>query len=365
LRRLLVKIGSNILTSEDNGLDLERVQSIADDISSVRDSGYEVVVVSSGAVAAGMKKLELKEKPKDIVLKQASAAVGQSSLMWAYEKSFNAHGLKVAQILLTRDDFADRKRYINSRNTLIALLSYGVIPVINENDTVATDEIRFGDNDHLASLVAGLIDAERLIILSDVDGLFSDDPGRNPGAKLIEVVEKITPEMEKGAGGAGSTVGTGGMFSKLLAAKRAVRHGITVNIINGRRKGAISSLLEGVRHGTEFKPEKTRLSSKKGWIAYACRTKGSIVIDDGAAKALTRGGRSLLPSGVVSITGNFEAGDAVYCMDSRGNRVAKGLANYSSSEVDKIKGKKTSEIEGILGYSYSDEVIHRDNLVLL
>jgi glutamate 5-kinase len=365
LKRLVVKIGSNILTSEDNGLDLGRIQSIADDISSVRDAGYEVVVVSSGAVAAGMKKLELKEKPKDIILKQASAAVGQSSLMWAYEKSFSAHGKKVAQILLTRDDFADRKRYINSRNTLITLLSYKVIPVINENDTVATDEIRFGDNDHLASLVSGLIDAERFIILSDVDGLFTDDPGRNPGARLIEVVEEITPEIEEKAGGSGSAVGTGGMFSKLLAAKRAVHHGITVNILNGRTKGAISSLLKGIHHGTEFKPQETRLSSKKGWIAYACRTKGSVIIDDGAVRALKQGGKSLLPSGIVSLSGSFEAGDAIYCVDSRGNRIAKGLANYSSSEVEKIKGKKTSEIEGVLGYRYSDEVIHRDNLALL
>jgi glutamate 5-kinase len=365
MKRLVIKIGSNILTSEDNGLDLERIQLIADDISYVKDAGYKVVVVSSGAVAAGMKKLELKERPKNIILKQASAAVGQSSLMWAYEKSFNTHGKKVAQILLTRDDFADRKRYINSRNTLITLLTYEVIPIINENDTVATDEIRFGDNDHLASLVAGLIDAERFIILSDVDGLFNDDPGKNPGARLIEIVEKITPELEEKAGGSGSVVGTGGMFSKLLAAKRAVRHGITVNIVNGRKKGVISSLLEGVRHGTEFRPHKTRLSSKKGWIAYACRTKGSISIDDGAARALTQGGKSLLASGIVSLAGGFEAGDAVYCIDAKGNRIAKGLANYSSSEIEKIKGKKASEIESILGYRYSDEVIHRDNLVLI
>lgn len=365
MKRLVIKIGSNILTSDNNGLDLERIQAITDDISAVKDAGYEVVIVSSGAVAAGMKKLELKEKPKDIVLKQAAAAVGQSSLMWAYEKCFGAHGKKVAQILLTRDDFADRKRYINSRNTLITLLSYEVIPIINENDTVATDEIRFGDNDNLASLVAGLIDAERFIILSDVDGLFDDDPRNNPRAKLIEVVEIITPELEKKAGGSGSAVGTGGMFSKLLAAKRAVHHGITVNIVNGRTNGVISSLLKGAHHGTEFRPQETRLSSKKGWIAYACRTKGSITVDEGAAKALIRGGKSLLPSGIVSLSGSFEAGDAVYCLDPGGKRIAKGLTNYSSTEIEKIKGKKTSEIEGILGYQYSDEVIHRDNLVLL
>ncbi len=365
MKRLVIKIGSNILTSDNNGLDLERMQSLTDDISSVRDAGYEVVIVSSGAVAAGMKKLELKEKPKDIILKQAAAAVGQSSLMWAYEKCFGVHGRKVAQILLTRDDFADRKRYINSRNTLLTLLSYDVIPIINENDSVATDEIRFGDNDSLASLVAGLIDAERFIILSDVDGLFDDDPTINPEAKLIKVVTKITPDLERKAGGPGSAVGTGGMFSKLLAAKRALHHGIAVNIVNGRTKGVLSSLLEGAHHGTEFRPQETRLSSKKGWIAYACRTKGSITVDEGAAKALIRGGKSLLPSGIVSWSGSFEAGDAVYCLDPGGKRIAKGLTNYSSAEIEKIKGKKTSEIEGILGYQYSDEVIHRDNLVLV
>ncbi len=365
MKRLVIKIGSNILTSENDGLDLDRIQSITDDVSAARDAGYEVAIVSSGAVAAGMMKMGLKEKPKDIVLKQAAAAVGQSNLMWAYEKSFSTHGKKVAQVLLTRDDFADRKRYINSRNTLITLLSYEIVPIINENDTVATDEIRFGDNDHLASMVAGLIDAERLIILSDVDGLFSDDPRRNPGASLIETVDKITPEIERMAGGSGSAVGTGGMFSKLLAAKRAVHHGITVNIINGRNKGAISSLLGGIRHGTEFRARKTRLSSRKGWIAYACRTKGSIVVDEGAARALLTGGKSLLPSGIVSLSGSFEAGDAVYCLDPAGKRIAKGLANYSSSEIEKIKGKKTTQIEGVLGYQYSDEVIHRDNLVLL
>ena len=365
MKRLVIKIGSNILTSDNDGLDLERMQCIADDISAVRDAGYEAVIVSSGAVAAGMKKLELKEKPKDIILKQAAAAVGQSSLMRAYERCFSTHGRKVAQVLLTRDDLADRKRYINARNTLITLLSFDVIPVVNENDTVATDEIRFGDNDSLASLVAGLIDAERFIILSDVDGLFDDDPGKNPRAKLIEIVEKITPDLEKKAGSSGSAVGTGGMYSKLIAAKRAVHHGITVNIVNGRMEGVLSSLLKGASVGTEFRPERTRLSSKKSWIAYACRTRGNISVDEGAARALIQGGKSLLPSGIVSVSGSFEAGDAVNCLDAAGKRIAKGLSNYSSEEIGKIKGKKTSEIEAVLGYQYSGEVIHRDNLVLL
>lgn len=365
MKRLVIKIGSNILTSGDNGLDMERIQSIADDISNAQDKGHQIVVVSSGAVAAGMKKLGLTEKPKDIILKQASAAVGQSSLMWAYEKCFNAHNKKVAQVLLTRDDFADRKRYINSRNTLISLLSYNVIPIINENDTVATDEIRFGDNDQLAALVAGLIEAERFVILSDVDGLFTDDPRKNPNARLIETAGEITPELEKKAGGTGTIVGTGGMYSKVLAAKKAMYNGTTVNIINGRRKGAILSLLEGIHLGTEFKGKKTKPSLRKGWIAHGTRAKGIIHLDEGAVRALIQSGKSLLPSGIVSVTGSFDSGDAVYCVDAKGNRIAKGITNYSSSETEKIRGRKTSEIEGILGYRYSDEVIHRDNLVLL
>lgn len=365
MKRLVVKIGSNILASENDGLDRERIHSICDDIAAVQERGFDVAVVSSGAVAAGMKKLALKERPRDIILKQAAAAVGQSSLMQAYEECFGIRRKRVAQILLTRDDLADRKRYINSRNTLLTLLSYGIVPIINENDTVATDEIRFGDNDHLAALVAGLIEAERLIILSDVDGLFTGDPRVDPNAKLIKLVDEITPELEEKAGGAGTVVGTGGMYSKVLAAKRAVHHGIAVNIVNGKTNNVICSVIDDISGGTEFRPRTTRLSSKKGWIAYACRAKGSLTIDGGAVKALCQGGKSLLPSGILSLSGNFEAGDAVYCVDAKGNRLAKGITNYSYSELDRIKGKRTTEIEDILGYRYSDEVIHRDNLTLL
>jgi glutamate 5-kinase len=365
MKRLVVKIGSNILASWSEGLDMERIQAIADDVSAVSDKGHQVVIVSSGAVAAGMRKLDLKQKPKQIVLKQAAAAVGQSSLMWAYEKCFSAHRKKVAQVLLTREDFSHRERYINSRNTLITLLSYGIIPIINENDTVATDEIRFGDNDHLASLVAGLIEAERFVILSDVEGFFTDDPRRNPKAQLIGYVEEITPELEERAGGSGTVVSTGGMYSKLIAAKRSTNNGITVNIVNGRNRGVISSLIGGVHQGTEFRAKKSRLSSRKGWIAHGSKAKGGIHIDEGAAKALRYGGKSLLPPGIVSLSGKFEAGATVYCVDPTGNRIAKGLTNYSSSEIEKIKGRKTSEIEKFLGYRYSDEVIHRDNLVML
>jgi glutamate 5-kinase len=365
VKRIVIKIGSNILAHDRDGLDTRRISTISRDISDLQDKGYDVVVVSSGAIAAGMRKLGLKTKPKDIKFKQAAAAVGQSALMWAYERSFGNFGKKVAQVLLTRDDFADRKRYINSKNTLLTLLSYKVIPIINENDTVATDEIKFGDNDHLASLVASLIEAERFIILSDVEGLYTDDPRSNAQAKLIDYVEEITPAIEEKAGGAGSSIGTGGMYSKILAAKRAVSHGIIVHIISGKKENVLTNLLEGKLSGTLFKPKAEKLSSRKGWIAYGSRSKGSLVIDDGAVSALVEGGKSLLPSGIMSVEGEFDTGDSVYCVDSRGNRIAKGLTNYSSSEIKRIKGKKTSQIEEILGYKYSEEAIHRDNLVLV
>jgi glutamate 5-kinase len=365
MKRLVVKIGSNILADEKEGLDPKKISSIASDVAELHHAGYDIVIVSSGAIAAGMGKLGLKEKPRDIKLKQAAAAVGQSSLMWAYERSFAAYGKKVAQVLLTREDFSDRKRYINSKNTLLTLLSYRIVPIINENDTVATDEIKFGDNDNLAALVAGLIEAERLIILSDVAGLYTGDPRNSRTAKLIRSVDEITPEIEKKAGSAGSVIGTGGMYSKVLAAKRAVAHGIMVHIISGRKAGLLSSLMKGQPHGTLFMPQKERLSSRKGWIAYGSRAKGNLIIDDGAVRALVEGGKSLLPSGIMTVEGDFDTGDSVYCLDSQGNRIAKGLTNYSSSEIGKIKGKKTSEIEKVLGYKYSDEAIHRDNLVLV
>jgi glutamate 5-kinase len=365
MKRLVVKIGSNILADEKEGLNTKRISSIAADIAELKNEGYEVVIVSSGAVAAGMRKLGLKQKPRDIQLKQAAAAVGQSSLMWAYEKSFGDFNVKVAQVLLTQEDFSDRKRYINSKNTLLTLLSYGVVPIVNENDTVATDEIRFGDNDNLAALVSVLTEADRLVILSDVEGLYTEDPRFNPGAELVSCVEEITAEIEKSSGRAGSSVGTGGMYSKVLAAKKAVSHCIPVNIISGKKKGLIKAILNGKQHGTFFRPGPCRLSHRKGWIAYSSRTKGSLVLDDGAVRALTGMGKSLLPSGIISVDGDFDLGDAVNCADLRGRRIAKGIVNYSSSDIRKIMGKKTSEIERILGYKYSDEAIHRDNLVVL
>lgn len=365
MKRLVVKIGSNILADEKEGLNTKRISAIASEIDQLKGEGYDVVIVSSGAVAAGMKKLGMKQKPKDIKLKQAAAAVGQSSLMWAYEKSFAESGAKVAQVLLTQEDFSDRKRYINSKNTLLTLLSYDVVPIVNENDTVATDEIRFGDNDNLAALVAILVEADRLIILSDVEGLYTEDPRFNPKAELVSCVEEISGSIEKLAGGTGSAVGTGGMYSKVLAAKKAVAHCIAVNIISGKKKGLITAILNDKLHGTLFKPGPCRLSHRKGWIAYSSRTKGILVLDEGAVKALTSMGKSLLPSGITGVEGDFEVGDAVNCTDGKGRRIAKGIVNYSASDIRRIMGRKTSEIEDLLGYKYSDEAIHRDNLVVL
>ena len=365
MKRIVIKIGSNIIAGSDEGLDMSMINRIAGDISFIASEGNEVVIVSSGAVAAGMKKLGLKTHPSEIRLKQAAAAVGQSNLMWAYERSFSEFGKKVAQVLLTREDFSDRKRYINAKNTMMTLLSFGIIPVINENDTVAIDEIRFGDNDNLASLVAISIEADNLFILSDVDGLYEDDPRKNQYAELISYVETITPEIEQLAGASGSVVGTGGMYSKVKAAKKAVSHGIAVDIINGKKPGLLIPAVKGQHYGTFFKPCEDKISHRKGWIAFNSRAKGTLTLDGGAVKAIIEGGKSLLPSGIVLVDGMFEIGDAVYCVTADGKRFAKGLVNYASDDLRKIQGKKTREIENILGYKYSDEAIHRDNLVII
>ena len=364
MKRLVIKIGSNILASADKGLNTKRLKAIISDISSIIDGGHEIVIVSSGAIAAGLKKLGLKGKPQDIRLQQAAAAIGQSSLMWAYEHTFGRFDKKVAQVLLTRDDIANRLRYINAKNTLFTLMAYGVIPLINENDPIAVDEIKFGDNDMLAALAASLVEADMLVILSDVNGLYSKDP-KLKTAKLIKYVPEITPAIEKLAGGRGSAVGTGGMYSKLLAAKQATDHGIPVVIMNGRKSGMLARLVDGQSVGTYFEPGKVRLSSKKGWIAYGVRSRGAIYLDDGAVDALIHKGKSLLPSGITKIEGQFKVGDYIRCLNNDGKKIAKGLTNYSSEDLNKIKGKKTSEIESALGFKYSDEVIHRDNLVVV
>ncbi len=364
MKRLVIKIGSNILASAEKGLNTDRLHTLTKDIAEVVDKGYNVVIVSSGAVAAGLKKLGLKEKPKDIKLKQAAAAIGQSSLMWAYEHNFAGFHKKVAQVLLTKDDIANRQRYINAKNTLFTLLTYDVIPVINENDPVAVDEIKFGDNDMLAALVAGLVEADMLIILSDVEGLYTKDPAHKD-AELIDCIDEITPAIVKIAGSSKSSISTGGMYSKVLAAKQATGHGIPVIIMSGKKSGLLPRLMHGEKEGTYFSPQTRRISLKKGWIAYGVKSKGSVYLDDGAVNALTTQGKSLLPSGILKIEGHFEVGDYVSCMNKEGRKVAKGLTNYSSKDLEQIRGKKTSEIEKVLGYKYSDEVIHRNNLVII
>jgi glutamate 5-kinase len=364
METIVIKIGSSIITTPE-GLNETVIHRLARDISALRDEGHQTVVVSSGAVAAGRGKLGIEGPINDINVKQAAAAAGQSSLIWAYEKAFGAYDKKVAQVLLTRDVFSDRRRYLNARNTLRTLLDFNIIPIINENDTVSTDELKFGDNDRLAALVASLLSADRLVILSDVDGLYDADPGRNKAARLIPAVKEITPELEKAACGTASTCGTGGMSSKLMAAKAATADGILVNIVNGKSDGILTKIFGGTPAGTRFEPAARKYGARKGWIAFGIRAKGRLTLDDGAANAIVSGGKSLLPSGIKSILGSFDRGDAVYCIAPGGRQIAKGLVNYGNAELLRIIGRKSSQIEGILGFKYSDEVIHRDNMTIL
>jgi glutamate 5-kinase len=364
-KRLVLKVGSRLVASKGSGLNTERIDQLASELATLKAQGREIVMVSSGAIVCGIEKLGLPEYPKSLPHKQAAAAVGQSRLMWAYEKAFEKVDQQVAQVLLTREDLANRARFLNSRHTLTALLEYGVVPIINENDTVAVDEIRFGDNDSLAGMVAHLVDADLLVILSDVDGLYTEDPRHNPNATLIPVVTEVTAEIERRAGGTTSFEGTGGMHTKVLAAKKAATYGIATAIVSGERTGHLTMLFHGHPVGTLFLPKSQKLTSRKHWIGYTVKAKGRLTLDDGAVEALTRKGKSLLPSGITAVHGDFESGDAVACVDNSGREFAKGLVNYSSEAIAKIKGLKTSEIQKTLGYKDYDEVIHRDNLVIL
>jgi glutamate 5-kinase len=303
--------------------------------------------------------------PKNLPLKQAAAAVGQSRLMWAYEKAFEQFGGSVAQVLLTHQDLADRRRFLNARHTLTALLDLGVTPIINENDTVAVDEIRFGDNDTLAGLVTHLIDADLLVILSDVDGLFSEDPRRNPNATLISLVQEINREIEQRAGLSGTLEGTGGMATKIQTAKKVAHFGVPTLITNGTTAGALKTALEGADVGTFVLPCERRLNSRKHWIAFTLKAKGHVILDEGAVDALVRRGKSLLASGVLDVRGDFAPGDAVVCVDRHEKEIAKGLVNVASATLTRIKGLKTVEIRKVIGAQEYDEVIHRDNLVIL
>ncbi len=364
-KRIVLKIGSNVIASRDKGLNEARLIKIAEDISFLREKGHELLLVSSGSVLCGTEKLGLHGPPRTIPMKQAAAAVGQSRLMWAYERLFEQYQIKVAQILLTHDGITDRRRFINARNTLMTLLEFQVLPIINENDTVAVDEIKLGDNDNLAAQVAHLVDASLLIAFSDVDGLYTADPQKNPEATLIPQVDAVTKEIEAMAGGSRQTGGTGGMTSKVKMARDVAAYGVTTLIINGTTSGQLKEAFQGKPVGTLFLPQSVRLSSKKQWIAYSLKIKGTLVLDEGAVQALIKKGRSLLPSGIQSVEGTFEMGDTVRCLTSTGKEIARGLTNYNASEMMRIKGLQSSQIEDQLGYKGADEAIHRDNLVVL
>lgn len=365
VRRVVIKVGSSVLTAGGDDLKEEVFRDLAKSISILKEDGREIVIVSSGAIAAGRKKLACFDKPRSIPQKQASAAIGQARLMWNYESCFNKYKQTTAQVLLTRDDLSDRQKFLNARNTLFALFQCGVIPVINENDSVVVDEIKFGDNDMLSALVTNLVDAELLLILTDRDGLFEKDPQRYKNATLIKLVEEINSEIEELAKGSTGKLGTGGMVSKVNAVKKASIFGIPAIIVNGKVKGIITKVFKSEDVGTLFLPGKSKLSSRKHWIAYNLKPKGTIMVDEGARKAIVERGKSLLSSGLVEVKGKFNFGDAVKCVDTEGLEFARGLVNYKTEDVIKLKGVHSREIEKILGYKYYDEIIHRDDLVVL
>lgn len=364
VRRLVVKVGSGLITTPGTGADPDRIEALAGEVAAVR-GGREVVLVTSGAIATGMGRLALAARPQSIPDKQAAAAVGQSALMWHYEAAFKRHAIPVGQVLLTAHDIADRARYLNARNTLLALLRFGVLPIVNENDTVAVDEIKVGDNDNLSALVASLIEADLLVLLTDVDGLYTADPARDPSARRVETVEAVTDDVQRlvwERTGAGSV---GGMATKLQAAQKAAAAGVPMIVGSGREPGVLRRMLDGEPVGTYFAPRADRLAARKRWIAFAAPPQGRLTVDAGAWQALTLQGRSLLPSGVVDVAGDFAAGEVVALLDGDGREFARGLANYDAGELRRIRGAKTREIEERLGYRSFDEVIHRDNLVLL
>jgi len=365
VKRVVVKIGSRVLTAPDGGLDSSVIADIAGQVSALRKSGYEVVIVTSGAIAAGCGALGLQSRPRTIPEKQAAAAVGQTRLMRAYEDAFASRSLTCAQLLLTRADLADRTRFLNARATIETLLECDVVPVINENDTVAVDEIKFGDNDNLSALVTNLADAQLLVILTDIDGFYDSDPRTNPDARLVPVVRTITREVERAAGGTGSMVGTGGMATKIAAAKKAGKSGAVTLIVNGRSERILLRSLSGESVGTLVLPARKSLTSRKHWIAYTLRPKGRLLVDEGASQVLAQHGRSLLPSGIVRVEGVFERGDSVRVCGPDGSEFARGIVAYSSGEIERILGRRSGEIEQILGYRYGDEIIHRDNLVVM
>jgi len=363
VRRVVIKVGSGVISSSA-GLENPQVAAISTDICQLLDRGLEVVLVSSGAVSAGKGQLGILGRPQTIPQKQAAAAIGQTRIIREYKETFRAQKYNVAQVLLTRDDLSNRRRYLNARNTVMTLLEYGVTPIVNENDTVVVDEIRFGDNDNLSALVTNLVEADLLVILSDVDGLYDADPVENPQAQLIPVVERVTPDIEAMGGNSRGDLGTGGMGTKLKAAKRAALSGVGTLIVNGRSVNILSRVFAGEEVGTYFLPAQSKLTAKKHWIAFSKKPRGKLLIDEGGQRAVIKAGKSLLPSGICGVEGGFERGDAVRLCNRDGEEFARGVISYSLAETLQIMGKQCVEIEKVLGYKYRDEVVNRDNLVL-
>ncbi len=363
-KRIVVKVGTSTLTHNTDQLNLMRMESLTRELADLHNQGRDVLLVSSGAIGVGVGRFGLKEAPRTLPMKQALAAVGQGTLLHMYEKLFAEYGKIVAQVLLTKDDFQERLRYLNCRNTLLTLLSLGVIPIINENDTVVLDEIKFGDNDTLSALVAGSVNADLLIILSDIDGLYDDDPRRNPEAKRRSEVYEITEEMEKSSHSRGTKLASGGMYTKLLAARMVMTAGIPMVVADGADKDILRRIIAGEQVGTLFVPRENKMHARERWIAFSSFPQGSIQVDTGARDAIYKRGKSLLPGGVVGVDGDFERGEVVAIIDPDGHEFARGITNYSAGEIRLIAGQKTSQIEQILGGKDYDEVIHRNNLTL-
>lgn len=363
VRRVVVKVGSGVLTT-GNGLNRRLINALSQDICDIKRDGIEVVLVSSGAIASGVKKMGLERRPESISHQQAVAAIGQISLMMAYEKAFGRNGQKVAQILITRDDLNHRGRYLNARKTLFTLLSWRIIPIINENDTVVVDEIKFGDNDNLSAMVTNLTESRLLVNLTDIDGLFDKDPRKHKDARLIRQVEKVGKEVKSFAGSIPGFLGRGGMASKVKAAQRVALAGVPTIIANGLKRDVLKNIFSGKEEGTLFLPQDVTLCSRKHWIAFTRAPKGEIIIDRGAERAVVDRGKSLLPSGIREVRGAFSLGDSVVLLNVDQEALAVGMVNYQAGDVRKIMGLKSMEIEPTLGFKYDDEVIHRDNLVL-
>lgn len=367
-KRIIAKFGTNLLTGGTGRLDLDIMSTLVGQIAQLHSQGHEMIIVSSGAVAAGKQKLGITKEQKGIPFKQVLASVGQSQLMHTYEQLFSKHNIIIAQALLTKSDLLDRAGYLNARNTLLALIELGVICIVNENDVVATDELgelTFGDNDNLSAMVANLVDADLLALLTDTDGLYTADPQRDPEARLIPRVEKIDTEIERLAGGTSSPCGVGGMITKLEAAKLATASGVTVVIANGRKPDILIQIVSGENIGTIFPPRTSKMESKKRWMLSGLASKGKLIIDDGAVLALKKHNRSLLPAGIVNVEGEFQRGDVVDIFDSAGNHIGCGMPNYNARDINVIKGAHSRAISRLLGYEYGTEVIHRNNMVLI